>query len=156
MRFGVFVADYETTLERACLGLMAGAAADLGALFLIAELSRDYATLGPTGFWSVLGFSALIYLVALIGVGALGGPLWAVLHRLRLRGWGAALLGGMAPPVLLWLRHSGVPRIAFEGFEGGLFASALIIGACGGLTGLTAWAVAYRRPAPPPSADTAE
>jgi len=87
-----------------------------------------------------------------------GAPIWWCLHRVHLRGWGASVCAGALAPIVSLAIGSillgGLSSAAFE-VAGFLQSGYVWIIPLSGAMGLTVWAVAYRRPAPQPSADTA-
>lgn len=124
----------DTTLGRATLGLLAGAAggALINALYIVV---LDTVTSGD-GLADVLSGLSVFFVICglfwLLGAFLLAAPGWFILHSLNLRGpgtavlYGAGLLGGgirlMSPKVDMW----------------GSYAVA------GGIVGLIVWAASYR------------
>jgi hypothetical protein len=158
MRFGAFIADYETSWPRAACALAAGAAAPPILFLLVLTImspeepaAQRAAWMIVTDFLEVFAFVFVQLFIVLIG---LGGPVWMLMHALRLRGWGAAILGGAAAAttfavLMAYLFEDSVKGHPFRDLLLSYFPKFIPVGA---LIGLIVWAVAYRRPAPPPSA----
>jgi hypothetical protein len=161
MRRGVFVGDYETASERVGLALMAGAA--LGAAIMCSSALFNDGLDAPSlnYFLELLQIGVFAFVVMLVGMGVVGAPIWRRLHRLHLRGWGAAVCAGVFGP-FMWMSLFVIALDSWTRFtsiwllEGAVYISFLFFPACGGAIGLTVWAVAYRRPKPLPWAEMSE
>ena len=152
----------ETSGLRAVLAILVGAAVGTTAMFVPCAILAG-GTVTPE-MWSL---ALVAYIVWIIGLVLIGGPLWAVLHHKGLRGWLAALVAGASAPGLFWiivmtlgLGQGGgdVIRGSPNGLvylfqDGHLTAAGLIdalvqgatLGAIGACVGLAGWFVAYRR-----------
>ena len=154
MRFGVFVADFEATFDRAILAIVAGA----GAGAVIVNVLFAFVGFFTRSRYSFMliepSFFMLVFMTIIGFMCWIGAPIWFCLDRARLRGWGAALSCGAAATMALYWMFA--PLISLGGTPSGAHWHVLLIFvAVGGPVSLVIWAVAYRRPAPPPSADAA-
>jgi hypothetical protein len=159
---------YETTLGRAALALLAGAAAG-AAITTVLHLGL---ILRPNRTWTdaterAAAMSLLYFILFTAGLLALAAPAWWLLHRLGRRGQVQALILGVTLTLVSYLAYSQytwhftrklfygpAPIFWASGLGRGLrgwlpYRLTLLEGAvwysiAGGLVGLLIWRIAYR------------
>lgn len=157
MQFGIFRAEYETTLGRAALALIAGAGMGVALLTAIVIMFDDPNVNALVLFASQT--APLVFGFLLTGLVIVGAPIWWCLHRLGLRGWGAMVFGAALGPygvLLIFFTLAEGPAAlpaALRTFVQSEYAAAV---PAFGAMGAVIWAVAYRRPPSVPSADIFE
>jgi hypothetical protein len=171
---------YVTTLPRALLALAGGAV--VGGLVVLLELGLllairpnklpEMAEFVGTTYFDIFQLTArAVFAVFAGGLLAVGAPVWALLHFLKLRDWyyavalGAGLCAGGFFVLALWSEDftPGVSLVSFlteefgglvwsnennafneEGWQA-IWRGTALLAFAGGLSGLTLWKIAYRK-----------
>jgi hypothetical protein len=156
--------NYGTTKRRMVVAVLCGAVLAAAIQFVHYGLPLVVALGVDAMRWedvlALLGVASLAFAVWLIGITAIGGPLWFALHRRGWRQpWMAAILGGLLP-FIVWLAYdtkgfTGRTSWNFSLFGGGgqmsedgvLTAGAWQVAIQDALTfgGLLIWRIAYRK-----------
>lgn len=122
----------DSVVQGLALGCAAGALTTVLGLFAFDAVARGFAVALEGLLFITFVFSPLIALIWALGLGLVAAPVWAVLHRLKVRCWSAAMI-------------LGALLCGCAGLLGGDWRVVGLMATQGALVGLVVWVTAYRK-----------